>query len=72
MAAILAHLKLDCEGNLCAIFVGRFVELNAFPHLTQEEADIDEKNLQVDDKKATLMVKAEINGEMYVENLYFV
>ena len=38
----------------------------AFPDLTQGEAIINEENLPVDAKKATLVVQAEINGEMYV------
>ena len=46
---------------------GLFDEHCAFPDLTQGEATIDNvKNLPVDTKKATLVVKAEINGEMYV------
>ena len=36
------------------------------PGLTQEAAAIDENNLRVDSKKATLEVKAEMNEEMYV------
>ena len=42
--------------------VGIFVELLTFPR----GAAINEKNLQVDDDKATVVVKAEITGEMYV------
>ena len=53
-------------------FFGIFVELLCFPDLTQGEAAINEKNPQVEGNDATLDVKAEINGEMYVENLYFV
>ena len=37
-----------------------------FPDLTQSEATIYEKILQVDKDKATLEGKAEINGEMWV------
>ena len=42
----------------------------AFPDLTPGKAIINEKNLPVDAKKATLMVQAEINGEMYVLHLF--
>ena len=38
----------------------------AFPDLTQGEGTINKKNLPVDAKKATLVVQAKINGEMYV------
>ena len=38
----------------------------AFPDLTQGEAIINEENLLVDDKKATLVVQAKMNEEMYV------
>ena len=37
-----------------------------FPDLTPGKATIDEKNLRVGNKKATLEDKAEIDGEMYV------
>jgi hypothetical protein len=51
-------------------FFGIFVELLCFPDLTQGEAAINEKNPQVEGNDATLDVKAEINGEMYV--LYYI
>ena len=43
-----------------------------FPDLSQGEAIINEKNLPVDAKKATLVVQAKIDGEMYVFVVYFV
>ena len=43
-----------------------FVLLLCFPDLTQGEAAINEKNPQAEGNNATLDVKAEINGEMYV------
>ena len=47
-------MKLGCEGNKCAVFVGKFVELIDIPDLTQEEAADNEKTLQVEGQKATL------------------
>ena len=47
-------------------FFGIFVELLCFPDLTQGEAAVNEKNLQVEKNVATLEGKAKINGEMYV------
>ena len=46
-------------GNIYELFV-------PIPDLTQEVAAIDEDNLRVDSKKATLEVEAEMNEEMYV------
>ena len=57
-------------GNGSATFRGIFVELLCFPDLTQEEQLSTGKDLQVDDDEATVVVKAEINGEMYVIVLF--
>ena len=46
--------------------MGLIDEHCAFPDLAQGEATFNEKNLPVDVKKATLVDKAKINGEMYV------
>ena len=46
--------------------VGIFVELLSFPDLTQGEADVNKKNLQVENDDATLEEETKINGEMYV------
>ena len=42
------------------------MNIYAFPDLAQGETAINKKNLPVDVKKATLVVQAKINGEMYV------
>ena len=47
-------------------FFGIFVELLCFPDLTQGEAAVNGKNLQVEKNDTTLEGKAKINGEMYV------
>ena len=71
MAAILAHLKLGCGGNKCALSNGIFVEFCTFPDLIQEAAAVDEKNLSVSSKKATLGIRLEQIEEMYVLILNF-
>ena len=53
--------------------VGEFLmNFCTIPDLAQEEAAIDKKAFRVDDKYAALEVQAEMNGEMYVPQLYFV
>ena len=71
MAAILGQLELGLGGNGSATLCGIFLELLCFTDLTQEEQLSTGKDLQVDDE-ATVVVKAKINGEMYVVCTIFV
>ena len=66
MAAILNHLKLGLGGNRSAVFRKYLLTLFLFPDLTQGEAVINKKSLQVEINLATLEEEAEVNGEMYV------
>ena len=65
------HLELGCGGNKCAVILVVF-ELCEFSRLNSRGAAYDENNFQVEEKTASLVVKARINGEMYVLNLDFV
>ena len=61
------HLLLGFGGNWSALCDSTFDELFVpFPDFIQEAAAVNENNLQVEGKKATLVVEAEANGEMYV------
>ena len=63
---------LDCGGNWSALFRLFDEHCAFFPDLIQETAAVNKNNLRVDDKKATLVVEAEANGEMYVSLNSFV